>query len=87
MGESLRFCVSFLQTTLTLHCVVIHNRKYSESGAMKVIMVETGEEKVVKGGEAYYVAPNHDDIVLEDTVMVEFESTAAEYYGKMTGKE
>jgi len=54
---------------------------------MKVIMVETGEEKVVKGGEAYYVAPNHDAIVLEDTVMVEFESTAAEYYGKMTGKE
>ena len=56
---------------------------YLEKGKMKVIMVETGEEKVISAGEAYYVAPKHDAVMLEDTTMIEFESSAAEFYGKM----
>ncbi|KAL7459954.1 hypothetical protein ACHAWC_011838 [Mediolabrus comicus] len=53
------------------------------SGKMKIMMVETGEEQIISAGEAYYVPPKHDAIMLEDTVMLEFESTAAEYYGKL----
>jgi len=33
--------------------------------------------------QAYHIEPRHDAMMLEDTVMVEFESSAAEYYGKM----
>ena len=41
-----------------------------EKGEMKIIM-DSGEEKIIRGGEAYYVAPGHDAVVLEDTVMSE----------------
>ena len=30
---------------------------YLESGKMKVVMVETGEEKVINAGEVYHVPP------------------------------
>ena len=50
---------------------------------MKVTMVGTGEEKIIKAGDAYYVAPGHDAEMLEDTTMIEFESSAAEFYGKL----
>ena len=33
--------------------------------------------------QAYHIEPRHDAVVLEDCVMVEFEASAAEYYGKM----
>ena len=33
--------------------------------------------------QAYHIEPRHDAMMLEDTVMVEFESSAAEFYGKM----
>ena len=33
--------------------------------------------------QAYHIEPRHDAVVLEDCVMIEFESSAAEYYGKM----
>ena len=56
---------------------------YLEEGEMKVIMVETGEEKVVKTGEAYVIPPKHDAVMLTDVVMIEFESEAAEFYGSM----
>lgn len=56
---------------------------YLEEGEMKVIMVETGEEKVVKAGEAYVIPPKHDAVMLTDVVMIEFESEAAEFYGSM----
>ena len=56
------------------------------SGKMKIMMVDTGEEQIISAGEAYYVPPKHDAIMLEDTVMLEFESTAAEYYGKLDDK-
>ena len=33
--------------------------------------------------QAYHIEPRHDAVVLEDCVMVEFEASAADYYGKM----
>ena len=56
---------------------------YVEKGAVKVTMVETGEEKIIKAGDAYYLAPGHDAEMLEDTTMIEFESSATEFYGKL----
>mmetsp|Transcript_34057 Transcript_34057/g.77857 ORF Transcript_34057/g.77857 Transcript_34057/m.77857 type:complete len:171 (-) Transcript_34057:182-694(-) len=59
---------------------------YMEKGEMKVIM-DSGEEKIIRGGEAYYVAPGHDAVVLEDSTMIEFESKAAEFYGKLDSED
>merc|ERR1712167_217016 len=56
------------------------------SGKVKTTMVETGESKVFEPGMAYYIEPGHDTEVLEDCVMVEFESSAAEFYGTINEK-
>ena len=60
---------------------------YICSGKVKTTMVETGETKTFEAGEAYYIGPQHDTEVLEDTTMVEFESSAAEFYGNMEAKK
>ena len=56
---------------------------YLTKGRMKIIMTETGEEKVLNEGDVYYIEPNHDAIMMADVTAVEFESDAAEYYGKI----
>jgi hypothetical protein len=56
---------------------------YLESGKMKITMVETGEVKIISTGDAYFIGPNHDAEMTEDTALIEFESKAAEFYGKL----
>ena len=55
-------------------CAATHHG-FIKSGQMKVLM-ENGEEKVLKTGDVYHVGPGHRPVCDVDCVMVEFSQDA-----------
>jgi len=58
---------------------------FVEKGHMKVSMgenAEGGKTVEIKGGDVYFIPPNHDAVIMEDAVMYEFSALAVSMYGK-----